>query len=233
MLEYSLHENPLTNRPDDYVAQTHVRKIYDKEEFIALMMIRHTMMTHTDVIAVFDNIEETAGYIAGNGDGINLPLFNTGHAISGVFNSIMDSYDPKRHRLHLTINKGTVFRNAEKNVKLTKVNVSSPQPQILEVKDSVTGKVDEVLTAGGAIELFGINIKIAGKNALCGLYFVDENDKEIQAVTIVQNKPSTLIALIPVLGPGYYRVKLVTQFAPGRDLKEPRTTVYEKTLKVS
>jgi hypothetical protein len=222
----------LTERPDDFAAQTHVKKIYNKEQFIDLMLERGTLMTKTDAVAVFNNIEETAAYISKNGDGINMPLFNTSFSISGVFESIMDSYDPRRHQLHVNISKGTVLRNAESEVKLVKVNAPAPQPQILEVKDSVTGKVDEVLTAGGAVEIDGIHIKIAGEKEECGLYFTDDNGTDTKAVTIIRNKPATVLALIPALAPGNYHVKIVTQYSGGKDLKEPKTTIYGKVLQV-
>ena len=230
MLDYSLHDNQLSERADDFVAQTHVKKVYNKEQFIDLMLQRGTLMTKTDALAVLNNIEETAAYIVGNGDGINMPLFNVGFSLTGVFNGATDSYDPKRHRLHANINKGAILRNAESQVKLIKINASSPLPVILEVKDSVTGLVDEILTSGGAVEINGVNIKIAGDNAACGLYFVDENGAETKAVTLIHNKPATVISLIPALATGSYHVKITTQCSGGKMLKDPRTIIFQKAL---
>ncbi|MDR2042510.1 MAG: DUF4469 domain-containing protein [Tannerella sp.] len=232
MLEYSLHENPLTERNDDFAAQTHVKTTYDREQFIDLMLQRGTLMTKTDAVAVLNNIEETVAYIVRNGGTVNLPLFNTGFSISGVFESALDSFDPHRHHLHVNISKGTLLRTVENEVKLTKVNAVAPQPQILEVKDSVTGKVDEVLTAGGAVEIDGVNIKITGKDTSCGLYFVNSTGVETPAVTFIRNKPATLLALIPDLPADTYHIKIVTQYSSGRDLKEPKTTLYGKPLVV-
>ena len=82
MLDYSLHENHLTERTDDFIAHTHVKKVYNKEQFIDLMPQRGTLMTKTDALAVLNNIEETVAYIVG--DGLNLPRFNVGFALSGV-----------------------------------------------------------------------------------------------------------------------------------------------------
>ena len=90
--------------------------------------------------------------------------------------------------------------------------------------------MDEVLTAGGAVEINGVNIKIAGDNAACGLYFVDENGAETKAVTVIQNKPATALSLIPALATGSYRVKITTQYSGGNLLKEPKTTIYGKAL---
>jgi hypothetical protein len=233
MLEYSLHENLLTeDRPDDYSAQTHPKVSYDREQFIDLMLQRGTLMTKTDALAVLNNIEETAAYIIKNGGMLNLPLFHTGFSISGVFDGATDVFDPTRHRLHVNISKGRLLREVEEEVKVTKVNTASPQPQILEVKDSVTGSIDQLLTSGGVVEITGVHIKITGKDPACGLYFVAEDDTETKAETFVQNLPSTLIAIVPALEAGNYRVKVVTQYmgSGNRDLKDPKTTIFNKLL---
>ncbi|MDR2126390.1 MAG: DUF4469 domain-containing protein [Prevotellaceae bacterium] len=232
MLDYSLHENLLTDRKDDYTAQTHPKVSYNREQFIDLMLQRGTLMTKTDALAVLNNIEETAAYIIQNGGTLNLPLLNTGFSITGIFDGSTDVFDPHRHHLHVNISKGTLLRSLEQEVKLTKVNVSSPQPQILEVKDSVSGKIDEVLTAGGAVEIDGVNIKISGENPACGLYFVNENGTETKAVTLIYNKPSSVLALIPQLPSGNYHVKIVTQYSVGKDLKDPKTTIFGDVLQV-
>jgi hypothetical protein len=233
MLEYSLHENPLTARKDDFSAQTHVRTTYSKEQLIELMLQRGTLMTKTDALAVLNNIEETILYVILNGGAVHLPLFNTGFSISGVFDGATDSFDPHRHRLHVTINKGTLLRAAESEIKVTKVVSMAPRPQILEVKDSTTGKVDEVLTSGGAVKIDGVNIKVAGENATCGLYYTNiDTGVEIRAETLILNKPAMVLALTPTLPTGNYQIRLTTQYSSGKDVKEPKTTVYPKTFVV-
>jgi hypothetical protein len=233
MLEYSLHENVLTERKDDYAAQTHSKTVYTREQFIDLMLQRGTLVTKTDIVAVLNDVEETVSYIVKNGGMVNLPLMNIGFSISGVFDGAMDTFDPHRHKLHVNVSKGTLLRDAEKEVKLTKVNAPSPQPQILEVRDSVSGKVDEILTSGGAVEISGIHIKLTGNNDTVGLWFVAEDGTETQAATIVTNKPAQIIALIPPLNiGGNYQVKIATQYSGAKDLKEPKVTVYNKTFTV-
>jgi hypothetical protein len=232
MLEYSLHENLLTERTDDFAAQPHVRNSYKRDQIIELMLQRGTSVTKTDIIAVLNNLEETVDYIVRNGGSVSLPLFDTGFSIGGVFDSAMDVFDPARHKLHVTIRKSTVLRTAEKEVKLTKVNAAGPQPIVLEVRDSVSGTVDTTLTSGGAVEINGVNIKLAGDKPDVGLYFVAADGTATKAVTIVTNKPGTLIALVPVLAAGEYQVKIVTQYSGSVELKTPKTTVYGKTLVV-
>ncbi len=233
MLGYSLHNNPLTERTDDMSAQTHPGQSYDREAFINLMLQRGTLVTKTDIVAVFNNMEETAAYLIENGDTINLPLLNTGFSITGVFEGATDSFDAARHKLNVNVRKGTVLREAEKRVKLSKITAPSPQPQIIEVKDSISGVVDTALTAGGAVELAGINIKLSGDKPEVGLYFVAENGTETKAATVITNKPSQLIALIPALAAGVYNIKIVTQYSSSNLLKEAKTTIYAKPLTVA
>jgi hypothetical protein len=233
MLNYSLHENVLTERTDDYAAQTHPAAVYAREQFIDLMLQRGTLVTKTDIMAVFNDMEETAGYIIESGGTINLPLFHTAFSISGVFDSALDTFDPTRHKLHVTVQKGTVLREKEKEVKPVKINAPSPQPQVLEVKDCLSGQVNTALTPNGVVEIDGINIKLAGDNAAVGLYFVDALNpaNAVKAEAIIHNKPSSVLAMVPGLLPNHgYRIKIVTQYSIGKVLKEPKTTIYEKTL---
>lgn len=232
MLEYSLHDNVLTEDPNDMSAKVHPKQSYDREAFINLMLQRGTLLTKTDIVAVFNNMEETAAYIIENGDTFNLPLIHTSFSITGVFKGATDSFDAERHKIKVNVRKGLVLRNAEKRIKISKVNAPSPQPQIIEIKDSVRGTSDNILTSRGAVEIAGINIKITGDNPEIGLYFVAEDGTESKAVTIISNKPSQIIALIPSLAAGKYKIKLLTQFSGSNLLKEPKIVVSPKVFTV-
>jgi hypothetical protein len=222
-------------RPEDLAARVHVKRSYNKKEFIDLMLQRGTTTTRTDLVAVLNNIEETLAYITRDGGTVHLPVMSTGFGLAGLFEGATDSYDPARHELHVTLQPGPVLRAAARAAKLEKVNVTTPHPLILEVRDSVTGKADTVLTPGGVVEVHGTNVKIAGNATTCALWFLrDEDGTRSPAVTLVTNKPSTVIALIPTsLLPGHYRVMITTRFnGSGREWTEPRSTTFDKVLQV-
>lgn len=231
-LKYSLVENLLTERTDDFSAQVHTSGSYDKEAIINRILQKGTLLTRTDVLAVLNGLEETIVDIMLEGGHVNLPLFHTSFSISGVFEGATDTFDGNRHKLNINLTKGTLLRNAEKEVKLEKTATITPQPQILEVKDSVSGRVNEVLTPNGVVEVQGYNIKIAGDNEACGLWFVPATGEPQKATTIVSNKPSSLIAMIPALPAGTYQIRVVTQYTGGKELKEPRTFTFGKELTV-
>jgi hypothetical protein len=177
---------------------------------------------------------ETIAEGAERGDTFTLPLMNISFSISGVFDGPLDTFDPNRHKLNINLTKGVLLREAEKKVKLVKTNKPAPLPQIQEVKDSVSGAVNDRLTAGGVVELRGYSLKIEGDSPACGLWFVAEGGQETKAVTVIENKPSRILAMIPVLSAGNYQMKVVTQFSGGgRFLLNPKIFVYPKTLTVS
>ena len=233
MLKYTLQENLLTERPDDYMAQTIATRSYDKEAVIALILRRGTLLTHTDVLAVLNGLEETVADIIKDGGTVNLPLFNTSFSISGVFDGPMDSFDSSRHRLNVNLTKGTLLRKAESEVRFAKTDAVTPQPSIVEVRDAVSGTTNEALTPGGVIQLWGSNLKIAGDNEANGLWFVPETGDAVKATVLVSNKPSSVIAMIPALAAGAYTLRLVTQHSGSNLLKTPRTIVYDRTLTVA
>ena len=233
MLKYSLVENLLTERPDDYSAMTHCLTSLDKEAIITRMLNKGTTLTRTDILAVLNNLEETIVSALLEGYNVTLPLFNTSFSISGVFESPSDSFDGNRHKLNINLTKGLKLREIESKVKFEKTNVTAPQPQIQEVKDSISGKVNEILTRKGVVEVRGYNLKIEGDNASCGLWFVAEDGKEFKAEVIIENKPSRIMAMIPEIAGESVQVKVVTQYTVGgKFLKQPKIFVYPKNLTV-
>ena len=98
MLKYSLLEMLLTDRPDDYSAQTHSIATLDKEAIIKRMLNRGTLLTRTDILAVLNGFEETIAEALLEGYSVTHPLFNTSFSISGVFESPLDTFDGNRHK---------------------------------------------------------------------------------------------------------------------------------------
>ena len=233
MLKYSLSENLLTDRPDDFTALAHALSTFDKEAIITRMLSRGTLVTRTDIVAVLNNFEETIAEILLDGGMVNTPLFNTSFSISGVFDSPMDSFDGNRHKLNINLTKGTLLRDVEKRVKLEKTNAVAPMPMIQEVKDSISGSINDKLTPGGVIELRGYTLKIDGDKPVCGLWFVFEDGTETKAAVFIENKPGRVIAMIPALRVGEYNVKIVTQYSGSNLLKTPKVYTYPKVLTVT
>ena len=233
MLKYGLTGNALTERPDDYTAQVYSAGSLDKEAIIERMLRRGTLLTRTDILAVLNGIEEEVSALTREGFTVNMPLLNTSFSISGVFEGPLDSFDPNRHRLYVNLAKGTILRDAETQVALSKTDAMVSQPHILEVKDAISDTVNKMLTPGGVLQLWGSGIKIDGAEDECGLWFVPATGAPIRATVLVQNKPSSIIAAIPALPAGTYTLKVVTRFSGGKLLKQPKVCLFDKPLTVA
>ena len=236
MVKYVLSENLLTARPDDFMATPVDVKSFDRDTIVEMMLKRGTLLTKTDILAVLNSLEEVVADIVKDGGAVNMPLFNTSFSISGVFDGAMDTFDPNRHRLYVNLNKGTLLRDVEKQVKTSKTEMSAAAPSVVEVRDVLSGTSNEKLTPMGVIQVFGSGLRIEGTEPTVGLWFVPAEGAQppIKANVMVSNKPSSLTAMVPALDAGTYRIRVATQYAGSgsRLLKTPRITTWEKVFVV-
>ena len=225
MLKYCLRENLLTPAPDDYMAQVTDVRSYTLDEIIDLMMDKGTTLTRADVAATLQVYGEVCSSLIKDGSAVNTPLMNTALSISGVFDGANDSFDKKRHTVNLNITAGTLLRDAVTKVKCEKTEGVSTDPYITEVADIVSGKVNEVLTKGGVVQLTGSRLKFDAKDAAQGIFFVPETGNPVRASVIAENKPARVMAIIPAdLAAGTYYIEVRTKYA--------NATKQLKTLKV-
>ncbi len=232
MLKYSLSKNLLTKDSYNFVAKVHPAGSCDKEAIITEMLRHGTLLTKTDILAVLNGFEETILDIIDSGRTVNTPLFKTSFSISGVFDGPDDNFERNRHKIKVNLTNGIRLRDSVTKVDLEKTKTRITSPQIYEVKDIISGKVNKQLTPGGIVELFGHNIRISGNNTDCGLWFIPDSGEAIKAQIFAQNKPSKLIAMIPALTNGGYNLKVVTQFTVGHIVKSSKTCLFDKSLLV-
>ena len=235
MLKYSLRENLLTPAPDDYMAQAADVRSYTLDEIIDLMMEKGSTLTRADVAATLQVYGEVVSAIIKDGSAVNTPLMNTSMSISGVFDGANDSFDKKRHTVNLNITAGTLLRDAVTKVKCEKTEGVSTDPYITEVADIVSGKVNEVLTKGGVVQLTGSRLKFKADDTAQGIFFVPETGNPVRASVIAENKPARVMAIIPAdLPAGTYYIEVRTKIAEGgKALKNLKTGRFAKALTVT
>ena len=234
MLKYCLRENLLTPAPDDYMAQAAEVRSYTLAEIIGLMMQKGSTLTRADVAATLQVYGEVCAALIADGSAVNTPLMNTSLSISGVFNGAADTFDKKRHTVNLNITAGTLLRDAVTKVKCEKTEGASTDPYITEVTDIVSGKVNEVLSKGGVVQLVGSRLKFDAKDAAQGIFFVPETGEAVRAAVIAENKPARLMAIIPDLAAGTYYVEVRTKASGGgKPLKAVKTGRCAKPLAVT
>lgn len=232
MLKYALRENLLTPNENDYMAQVTDVRSFSLDEIIDLMMEKGSTLTKADTKAVLQVYGEVVKALIADGAAVNTPLMNTSLSISGVFDGAADSFDKKRHFVHLNLTAGSLLKEAMPKIKTEKTQSPDTNPYITEVTDIVSGKVNSCLTAGGIIELLGARLKFDAKDTEQGIFFVPESGEEVKASIIAENKPARLMAVIPeTLTSGSVYVEVRTKIdMGGKKLKSMKKGRFSASL---
>lgn len=233
-----LYDNFLTkDNPNDFIARTISERSLSVKQICEAAVNRGgsdvfaSAMEHA--IELF--LKEMA-YQLCDGYSVNTGYFTAGTQIRGVFDSPTETFNSQKHSILFQFNQGEKLRAEIPNIEINILGVADASSAILQVKDVKSGTINDILTPGRNLKISGVKIKVTGDNAANGIYFVntDTNARvQVEESDVVTNNPSELIIIIPTLTTGNYRVEVVTQYAGGNVLKEPRTAEFDKTLVVS
>jgi hypothetical protein len=235
MLEYVLEVNDLTTLPDDYRAQVVNVASHTQEDIVDRIMRIGAGLTRSDIAAVLEAEKQVVTEIIAEGGAVTTELFNAFPSIQGVFHSAEDAVDGVHQKVRLNLHPGTALRDAAGAVKTKKLPGVIIGARISSVTDVKTGSLNSLLTPGRNIKIAGAKLKIAGDDPAVGLFFEPEAGGApvpVDANDMVVNHPAELIAVIPALAAGVYRLKIVTQYSSGKMLKIPRTAVFDKPFTV-
>jgi hypothetical protein len=234
MLEYTLEENPLTDEAGDYRAQVVNVTSFTSGQLADRIMKIGAGLTRSDIASVLEAAKQVIADIIAEGGAVNFELFNAHPSIQGVFNGPEDGFDHGRHKIKVNLHPGSALRSAVDGIKVKKVAAVLTGTVITSVLDVKTGAVNTTLTPGRDIKITGAKLKIAGDDPAVGLYFVPPSGDPVKVdpTDFVINNPAEIIAVIPPLSAGVWRVRVVTQYTGGTVLKTPRTFTFDKDLTV-
>jgi hypothetical protein len=194
-------------------------------------------LTRSDIASVLEAAKQVIADIIAEGGAVNFELFNAHPSIQGVFSGPDDTFDHARHKVRVNLHPGSALRSAVGGIKLKRVAAVLTGTVITSVVDVKSGTVNGKLTPGRDVKLTGAKLKIAGDDPAVGLYFVPAGGPagdpvKVDPTDFVVNNPSELIAVIPALSTGAWRVRIVTQYSGGKALKIPHTFTFDKELTV-
>jgi hypothetical protein len=233
MLEYVLEVNDLTTAPDDFRAQVVNVPSYTQDDIVDRVMRIGAGLTRSDIAAVLEAEKQVVVEIVSDGGAVTTELFNAFPSIQGVFHSAEDSVDGVHQKVRINLHAGTAIRDAVGAVKTKKLPGIVSGTIISSVTDVKTGSQNNLLTPGRNIKISGSKLKITGDDPLVGLFFEPEAGGApvpVDSSDLVINHPAELIAVIPNLAPGVYRLRLVTQYSGSNLLKHPHTVTFDKPL---
>lgn len=237
MLEYTLELNDLTPDKGDHRAQLHGVRSYSEAEIIADMLDSGSGLTEADIVAALTAYKKSIVKHVRDGGGFSCDLFSIQPSIQGVFATREDTVDGVERKVHLNLHPGTLLRDAAKQIKTHKLTVSAPSIAIVEVTDMETGSINDRITANKVIKIAGAKIKIEGNDQNVGLYLAPNDGSppiKVSDKSIVLNRPGEIMATLPALSAGQYRVRIITQYSgSGKFLKTPHVANYDPLLTVT
>lgn len=174
------------------------------------------------------------GYLLCDGFPVNTGYFRAGIDIRGVFDNPAEKFVANKHSVYFNFKQGNLLRNKIANVHVDVLGVAQKSCYVDKVVDVKTGSVNDSITIGRNLQIFGAKIKIAGSNPDVGIYFVNQSTNQIIKVDdsdIVVNLPSQLYIVVPQLTKGTYSLMIKTQFSRAALLKKPRLCMFDIPLK--
>ena len=218
-LPFILRKNHLTEREDDYLAQTVVFDTLDMETIIEKAVKRHSSLNEVDsnlaINAFFEQVYEEL--LAGNN--VTTPMCNIRLSIAGVFDGDKMDFDSEQHKVNLNFSPGVDFRKLSQEVKLKKMAAADILPELDLFEDSETDSKNEKITPGKGGIVKGSKLKIDKDIADEGLFFIAADNTEHKVTTYMRNMPSELIFTIPEgLAAGKYRLE-IRSYLEGKTLR--------------
>ncbi|WP_299104359.1 DNA-binding domain-containing protein [uncultured Tenacibaculum sp.] len=233
-MKYYLVENKLTDEVN-FSARILTERTVNQNELIEKMLSKRNLVSKTDIVAVLNSFYEEIIQSIEEGDNLNLPLFNIGYSMTGVFETEEESFNLEKHKLHVNLNSGKLINEVKRDIPLQKVTAPVSSTLITNLKDITSQTTNAKLSPNGIFELNGLRLKVAGDQAEVGLYFVSENNTEFKVDHLAQNNYKKIIGQVPTLAPGTYKVRIKTQatHSVGIFLKTVKVTESQFTLTVS
>ena len=232
-----LYDNLLTPDPNDFTARV------SSERSLSVADICHSAATRggADVsdAAMSHAVElflKEMAYRLCDGFAVNTGYFTAMPVVRGVFLNPNETFDPQRHTLQFQFTQGELMRREIEDVEVKIMGVAETGLYIGQVEDMKSRTVNEVLTPGFNLRVTGTKLRVVGDKPGVGIFFretVTNTATKVDEGDIVVNNPSELMIIIPALPAGTYQLEVTTQYSMGKQwLKEPRTSVFEKTLTV-
>jgi hypothetical protein len=169
-------------------------------------------------------------------DGFSIQIgnfFSLHVKLGGTYSKPSDHIDSSK--ISISFRLLSLFRNLLNKIVVENGGIAGDGAYIDELIDVHTETLNSVLTPGYMIRITGNKIKIAGDSTDIGIWFVNQTSNDRVKVTenLGIDTSVEIIAQIPPLNAGTYKLEIVTRYTHGGNLlKEPRVIKAEPELTV-
>ena len=215
VIQYTLSENLLTPDPNDYKATVIANRTADMDAVIDRMVQSGSTITRADIVSVLEEFQAALESLLAEGASVVLPFTQYSCSIKGIFTGPTDSFSANRHQLCPVTAPGKRLRKLyQSGLPTEKITPAPATPQLLEYLDVSSNERNSILTPGGMGQILGTHLKVDPKDRQEGIFLIAEDGTESQISTLGQNKPASLIFLLPnALAAGEYTLEVRAKFS--------------------
>jgi hypothetical protein len=197
VLNYSLHENKLTEDPDDCYAIPEYTGSVTEDDLIDEMTASGSTLTKGEATLFLQQYKQAIRNKLLAGYTINTSLFNISARIAGVFKNKNDRFDVSRHAVYVNTLSGTELKEMERDFNPAWTETTKPLPTVDDFKDISSNLTNQIITIGGVGHITGRRLTFDLADATQGIFFIDESGLNTRVTTMVRQTPSDLIFMIP------------------------------------
>jgi hypothetical protein len=232
-----LYDLAITERKDDRFGRVVKQNSLNEDDLINIAVKRRTDLSPTSLKSTIELLKNIACEQIANGSSVAFGLGYFSVGVNGVFFGDNPTWNAGEHSLIVKVTPTAELRN---EVRSATVNLRGDAPvgtAISKVIDVVSGETNTTLTPGGAVNIVGSKIKIAGDNEQVGISLINQANQEVTPIpssSIAINEPSKITFVVPAALPaGDYVLRIVTQFSTSNMLlNEPRVYNFDNILAV-
>lgn len=232
-----LYDLTITERKDDRFGRVVTTKTLKEDDLINKAVSRRTDLNPSTLRSSMDILREIAIEEIADGASVAFGLGYYNVAVNGAFIGDNAKWDSSKHSLSVRVTPSAELRAAVNAATVDVRGMAEIGTIVNSVTDIASGEVNTRLTPGGAVNLTGSKIKIAGDNPANGISLTNQANNVVTVIAanaIAVNDPSKITFIVPAtLAPGDYKLSITTQFSSQSTLlKDPRTSIFDYILTV-
>jgi hypothetical protein len=221
---------------NDYIAVVStIGKTIRNKEIAELMVEEGSEIKEETIVSILEKSDHIIMRHLQQGGSVQTNYCHLSPRVMGTWLGGSFKYDPKTHKLTLDMTLTAAMRAKLEEVGLEVLGIKDSGAFIGLVTDGLTGLTDGTITVNEDIIIEGDKIKISPiDEGDIGIFFVDDNERTFKVEhRLLQNDPKKIIARVPELEHGNYKLHIITRYTSGNKLlNDPRVITYETMLVV-
>lgn len=196
-IEFYLLPYQLNGEESSFKGQVLAKQNLDAKGLIDAMLNKGSTATLPDITAVLSLYEEVLLTELLQGKTIHTKLFRMRLKVEGKFKSSTDTFDPKRHKVKVVMTPSMFLQDAVKPLRAKRKSIKRNLPHFGTLENRNEPNLFFQCYGGDVLEIRGSNLHMNLEDPEQGLYFLDGNGVKWPIIKVLQNKPSSIMFIVP------------------------------------